>query len=180
MYRLSRAELLELARPFPIALRRIRWEALRLAIMRTIVATHREQLKAQAKASAPNSAPPPSKPPSSPVQMPDGTPAAAAPEAGDISGSKFPPTPRQGETMVAGGDVWQEMFARATSTPTKGASRTPGRDEPVSDPSATLEKPSLIELGNGLAQVRGEVAEMKKEMAQATGEILRRLSGLGK
>ena len=60
MYRLSRAELLELARPFPIALRRIRWEALRLAIMRTIVATHREQLKAQAKASAPNSAPPPS------------------------------------------------------------------------------------------------------------------------
>ena len=70
MYRLSRAELLELARPFPIALRRIRWEALRLAIMRTIVATHREQLKAQAKASAPNSAPPPSKPPSSPVQMP--------------------------------------------------------------------------------------------------------------
>lgn len=39
VYRLSRAELLEMARPFPIALRRIRWEALRLAIIRALI-TH--------------------------------------------------------------------------------------------------------------------------------------------
>ena len=41
VHRVSRAELLELARPFPIATRRIRWEALRLAMLRTLVATKR-------------------------------------------------------------------------------------------------------------------------------------------
>ena len=38
----SAAELLDLAQPFPIAIRRIRWEALRLAILRTMVLTKRE------------------------------------------------------------------------------------------------------------------------------------------
>ena len=42
VYRLSRAQLLELARPFPIALRRIRWEAVRLAILRTMVSAKHE------------------------------------------------------------------------------------------------------------------------------------------
>ena len=51
VYRLSRADLVEIARPFPVAWSRIRWAAFRLAFIRTVVHTKRSlQLEQQADA----------------------------------------------------------------------------------------------------------------------------------
>ena len=47
VYRLSRAELRDLAKPFPIGWRKIRWEAFRLALIRTITASRIQIEKAE-------------------------------------------------------------------------------------------------------------------------------------
>jgi hypothetical protein len=47
VYRISRAELVELARPFPIASSVIRWAAFRLALIRTMVSVKRELRRQQ-------------------------------------------------------------------------------------------------------------------------------------
>ena len=46
VYRLSRTDLFDIARPFPIGCSKIRWEAFRLALIRTIIASKTSQVPA--------------------------------------------------------------------------------------------------------------------------------------
>ena len=113
VYRLSRAELLDLARPFPIALRRIRWEALRLAMMRTLVATKRELHEADAAA---RKCPPPNPAAkvrweSAPSAAPHGQSAAGGDESGEGSSTASPSPSSSGHSSER---VWQIFMDNAT------------------------------------------------------------------
>ena len=184
VYRISRAALLELARPFPVALRRIRWEALRLAMMRTLVLTKRElqQQEEQRKQTERQK----TRALASDVAIPSGvaiqegvpfvrlTPEAAEGEQQQEDALGSPRTPHE--------HVWQTFLEKATEpgdSSLHGSFRgsTPRIEEfstdRTTDPSAVLENPSLHDLGRGLDEVREEMAELK----QGIGMILARLGG---
>ena len=157
VYRISRSELLHLARPFPIAVRRIRWEALRLAIVRTLVQTKNVLAREAAlREAAPRAA------------------AAPAPSASGEAGGEEGAEGGGGIDGLPAGRVWKVFLQQAGEvTATQEESLlTPkvGLDDPATDPDAVHETPSLHDLSRGLTQVRSEVAELR----QGIGEILRR------
>ena len=175
VYRLSRATLLDLARPFPVALRRIRWEALRLAMLRVMILTKR-QLERQREVEARRKRKEGVRvvlheasdctPPEAEVARP-----AAPPEGGTERAATDPPE-----------RVWETFLELATETPKtaiKGGSfsfkaKAPDAMEHlVVDPAAVMEVPSLHDLSHGLTHMRGEMEELKAGI----GKILERLGG---
>ena len=177
VYRISRSDLLELARPFPVALRRIRWEAVRLAIMRSMTHTKRamaEQKKldniiAQRVLDA------------AAEKDGDGNSATATAtpswnDEGGEGGALSVQTPESPAAAPAGeaGNVWHAFMEQVTTTPAgmrQGGMRISGgitdpKDVPAMDPTALLEKPSLNDLNREVMQVRMELIEMKETMAE--------------
>lgn len=165
VYRISRAELLELARPFPIALRRIRWEALRLAMIRTMVATKRA-LASAAPAAESNGA-------TAEALAAEALAAEALPEAH---------ASRVWQVFMENASVTEDAANRRDGARDGATGRSrgwsgdaggggasgpaPGMDELASDPSAVIEVPSLHDLSRGLAEMRAEVAEVKRGVQQ--------------
>ena len=165
VYRLSRATLLDLARPFPVALRRIRWEALRLAMLRVMILTKR-QLERQREVEARRKRKEGVRvvlreasdctPPEAEVARP-----AAPPEGGTERAATDPPE-----------RVWETFLELATETP-KTAKAPDAMEHLVVDPAAVMEVPSLHDLSHGLTHMRGEMEELKAGI----GKILERLGG---
>ena len=176
VYRLSRSTLLDLARPFPIALRRIRWEAVRLAMMRTLVATKRamqkheeERRKEMAGADA--------------LCTTSTSMGSDTVSVGGNGGGSGNDSGRSGSSSNSSNSakraVWGAFMEQATD---RTAGKTPWSpsttqmaDEVSADPSAVLEAPSLHDVSRGLMQVRAEVTEL----TQGMDEILRHIRGPG-
>ena len=176
VYRISRAELLEIARPFPIGWAKIRWEALRLALLRTIVRAKQEvkmTQKSDALSATPEQGdtitPPggengsPSSPPRSRV-----SPSDAKEGSPDGNGKKsfFDVFEQKSavEQLSGGGEYHADssvQFARSLN-----------RMQGAVNPDAIEERPSMHLLARGLDRVRSDVEEIKTAVEFLTQTLL--------
>ena len=197
VYRISRSGLLELARPFPQGFRKIRWEALRLAMMRTLILTKRElqqrEKSRNGRASKGERV----------VRVLDVAEADAKQQAADANVQLAAATEENGEEVTAdspaaafGETIWETFLQKASgkaldateddtsfiqkSFKEKGDEekvRAPSSLESLSaDPKAVMEVPTLQDVSGKLAGMHEEMAELKNGI----GLILRHLGSDGK
>ena len=157
----SRAQLLDLARPFPIAWSKIRWEAFRLALLRTVVFT-REAEKQAAYTRA--------------IKEEGGSRAEGSPDDAAAAPSAAPAAKglkAAGKALKAtkATKAWTGFIESASSKSGDGKRRPGEVVTPMLNPMATEDPPSMHHIAGGLEKVRDDVARVSSAVEELKAMI---------
>jgi len=161
VFRISRSQLLDLARPFPIAWSKIRWEAFRLALLRTVVFT-REAEKQAAYTRA--------------IKEEGGSRAEGSPDDAAAAPSAAPAAKglkAAGKALKAtkATKAWTGFIESASSKSGDGKRRPGEVVTPMLNPMATEDPPSMHHIAGGLEKVRDDVARVSSAVEELKAMI---------